>query len=80
MDVKNLLREFCSAVEQHDGQRLAQLFCENGFYHDVFHGASLTGSGSRNWNQFAGYSVGVRVDGYSEGGRRFFPEIIQGVR
>ena len=36
MDVKNLLREFCSAVEQHDGQRLAQLFCENGVYHDVF--------------------------------------------
>ena len=30
MDVKNLLREFCSAVEQHDGQGLAQLFCETG--------------------------------------------------
>jgi hypothetical protein len=39
MDVKNLLREFCSAVEQHDGQRLAQLFCEDGVYHDVFYGA-----------------------------------------
>ncbi len=39
MEVKNLLREFCSAVEQHDGQRLAQLFCENGVYHDVLYGA-----------------------------------------
>ena len=39
MDVNNLLREFCSAVEQHEGQRLAQLFCENGVYHDVFYGA-----------------------------------------
>src|SRR5262245_53307199 len=39
MDVKNLLREFCGAVEQHDGQRLAQLFCEDGVYHDVFYGA-----------------------------------------
>ena len=41
MDVKNLLREFCSAVEQHDGQRFAQLFCENGVYHDVFYGAFI---------------------------------------
>jgi ketosteroid isomerase-like protein len=39
MDVENMLRDFCSAVEQHDGQRLAQLFCEDGVYHDVFYGA-----------------------------------------
>ena len=38
MDVKNLLREFCNAVEQHDGRRLAQLFCKDGVYHDVFYG------------------------------------------
>ncbi len=38
MDVRNMLREFCSAVEGHDGQRLAQLFCEDGVYHDVFYG------------------------------------------
>src|SRR2546425_1045850 len=39
MDVENMLRDFCNAVEQHDGQRLAQLFSEDGVYHDVFYGA-----------------------------------------
>ena len=39
MDVKNMLQDFCSAVERHDGRRLAQLFCEDGVYHDVFYGA-----------------------------------------
>lgn len=39
MDVQSMLRNFCSAVENHDGQRLAQLFCEDGVYHDVFYGA-----------------------------------------
>jgi ketosteroid isomerase-like protein len=38
MDVNKLLREFCSAVEQRQGQRLAQLFCQDGVYHDVFYG------------------------------------------
>jgi limonene-1,2-epoxide hydrolase len=39
MDVPSMLRDFCSAVERHDGQHLAQLFCEDGVYHDVFYGA-----------------------------------------
>ena len=39
MEVENMLRDFCSAVEHHDGKRLAQLFCEDGVYHDVFYGA-----------------------------------------
>jgi ketosteroid isomerase-like protein len=38
MDVNKLLREFSSAVEQRQGQRLAQLFCQDGVYHDVFYG------------------------------------------
>jgi ketosteroid isomerase-like protein len=38
MDVKTMLREFCNAVEQRDGQRLAGLFCEDGVYYDVFYG------------------------------------------
>jgi|SRR6516162_2878847 len=38
MDVKKMLREFCSAVEQREGQRVAQLFCEDGVYYDVFYG------------------------------------------
>ena len=81
MDVKNLLREFSSAVEQHDGQRLAQLFCENGVYHGRLTAYSPAGSGSRrSWNQFAGYSVAVRVDGYSKGGRRFFPGITKAIQ
>ena len=33
-----MLREFCSAVEQREGQRVAQLFCEDGVYYDVFYG------------------------------------------
>jgi ketosteroid isomerase-like protein len=39
MDIRSLLLDFCSAVEQHDGERLARLFCEDGVYHDVFYGA-----------------------------------------
>jgi ketosteroid isomerase-like protein len=34
-----MLREFCDAVEQHQGHRLAALFTEDGVYHDVFYGA-----------------------------------------
>ena len=48
MDVQSMLRNFCSAVEHHDGQRLAQLFCEDGVYHDVFYGAFAGESGSPN--------------------------------
>jgi ketosteroid isomerase-like protein len=39
MDVTTMLREFCDAVEQHQGHRLAALFTEDGVYHDVFYGA-----------------------------------------
>jgi uncharacterized protein (TIGR02246 family) len=39
MDVAALLRAFCDAVEQRDGQSFAALFAEDGVYHDVFYGA-----------------------------------------
>lgn len=39
MDASAILQEFCAAVEQHDGQRFARLFTEDGVYHDVFYGA-----------------------------------------
>ena len=38
MDATVMLREFCDAVERHDGERFAKLFCEDGVYHDVFYG------------------------------------------
>jgi hypothetical protein len=38
MDATVLLREFCDAVERHDGRRFADLFGEDGVYHDVFYG------------------------------------------
>jgi ketosteroid isomerase-like protein len=38
MDAVLMLREFCDAVERHDGKRFADLFCEDGVYHDVFYG------------------------------------------
>src|SRR5215469_16836908 len=39
MDANAMLREFCDAVEKRDGWRLANLFCPDGVYHDVFYGA-----------------------------------------
>jgi ketosteroid isomerase-like protein len=39
MDAVVLLKEFCAAVERHDGPGLARLFTEDGVYHDVFYGA-----------------------------------------
>ena len=39
MDFHALLGNFCEAVEQKDGNRLASLFTEDGVYHDVFYGA-----------------------------------------
>jgi ketosteroid isomerase-like protein len=39
MDTKTMLREFCDAVEKHDGRRFGNLFCPDGVYHDVFYGA-----------------------------------------
>jgi len=38
MDVTELLKRFCSAVERRDGQAFAALFAEDGVYHDVFYG------------------------------------------
>jgi ketosteroid isomerase-like protein len=38
MDATAMLREFCDAVERHDGKRFADLFCQDGVYHDVFYG------------------------------------------
>jgi len=39
MDAAELLKKFCSAVERRDGKRFAELFTEDGIYHDVFYGA-----------------------------------------
>ena len=39
MNTSALLRAFCDAVEQHDGKAFAELFTEDGVYHDVFYGA-----------------------------------------
>ena len=39
MTTEQLLRAFCDAAEQHNGKAFAELFAEDGVYHDVFYGA-----------------------------------------
>ena len=39
MTTEQLLRAFCDAVEQHKGKAFAELFAEDGVYHDDFYGA-----------------------------------------
>ena len=39
MTTSDLLRAFCDHVEQHNGKAFAELFTEDGVYHDVFYGA-----------------------------------------
>ena len=39
MDVSALLKDFTTAVERRDGKGFANLFTEDGVYHDVFYGA-----------------------------------------
>ena len=39
MKTEQLLRAFCDAVEQHNGKAFAELFADDGVYHDVFYGA-----------------------------------------
>jgi ketosteroid isomerase-like protein len=39
MNMEQLLRAFCDAAEQHNGKAFAELFTEDGVYHDVFYGA-----------------------------------------
>jgi ketosteroid isomerase-like protein len=39
MNVTAMLRVFCDAVEQRNGAIFAELFTEDGVYHDVFYGA-----------------------------------------
>jgi ketosteroid isomerase-like protein len=39
MNIAALLRAFCDAVEQRKGATFAELFTEDGVYHDVFYGA-----------------------------------------
>ncbi len=39
MDTTTMLRAFCDAVEQRNGKAFAELFTEDGVYHDVFYGA-----------------------------------------
>jgi ketosteroid isomerase-like protein len=39
MNITAMLRAFCDAVEQRNGRAFAELFTEDGIYHDVFYGA-----------------------------------------
>ena len=39
MNVSAMLRAFCDAAEQRNGAAFAELFTEDGVYHDVFYGA-----------------------------------------
>ena len=39
MNTSIMLRAFCDAVEQRNGKAFAELFTEDGVYHDVFYGA-----------------------------------------
>ena len=39
MNTEQLLRACCDAVEQRKGKAFAELFTEDGVYHDVFYGA-----------------------------------------
>ena len=39
MNPSTMLRAFCDAVEQRNGKAFADLFTEDGVYHDVFYGA-----------------------------------------
>jgi ketosteroid isomerase-like protein len=39
MNTTAMLRAFCEAVEQRNGAAFADLFTEDGIYHDVFYGA-----------------------------------------
>ena len=39
MEASALLKEFTTAVERRDGKAFANLFTEDGVYHDVFYGA-----------------------------------------
>jgi hypothetical protein len=38
MDATVMPREYCDAVERRVGKRFADLFCEDGVYHNVFYG------------------------------------------
>ena len=39
MNTSTMLRAFCDAVEHRNGKAFAELFTEDGVYHDVFYGA-----------------------------------------
>jgi ketosteroid isomerase-like protein len=39
MNISAMLKTFCDAVERRDGKAFADLFTEDGVYHDVFYGA-----------------------------------------
>ena len=39
MSITAMLRVFCDAVERRNGRAFAELFTEDGVYHDVFYGA-----------------------------------------
>ena len=39
MNIAAMLKTFCEAVERRDGKVFAELFTEDGVYHDVFYGA-----------------------------------------
>jgi hypothetical protein len=46
MNVSAMLKTFCEAVERRDGKAFAELFTEDGVYHDVFYGAFKAAPGS----------------------------------
>ena len=39
MNTTSMLRAFCDAVEQRNGEAFTELFTQDGVYHDVFYGA-----------------------------------------
>ena len=39
MNTSAMLKSFCAAVEHRNGEAFAELFTEDGVYHDVFYGA-----------------------------------------
>jgi ketosteroid isomerase-like protein len=45
MNTATMLRAFCDAVEQRNGKAFAELFTEDGVYHDVFYGAFVGRAG-----------------------------------
>lgn len=50
-DVTALLRALCDSCEKHQGETTADLFTEDGVYHDVFYGAFQGREGLERFNK-----------------------------